>query len=90
MNLLNIFCKKFVHEGLLAIQEEICIEAHSKAKLISLKLDAVTQLNRSFLGINIQYIIDDHIKLKTLSLVELTQSHTGSIIYCHKYNLKNY
>jgi len=48
-------------------------------KLISLKLDAVTRLNRAFLGINIQYIVDDSIILKTIGLIELTESHTGKV-----------
>lgn len=46
-------------------------------KLISLKVDAVTRLNRAFLGVNIQYIVDDTILLKTIGLIELTESHTG-------------
>ncbi|XP_050054097.1 uncharacterized protein LOC126549317 [Aphis gossypii] len=69
--------RQYVHEESLAIQKEIRTEAFTKAKLISLKLDAVTKLNRSFLGINIQYIVGDYIKLRTLALIELTQSHTG-------------
>lgn len=51
-------------------------------KLISFKLDAVTWLNRAFLGINIQYIqyiVDDSIILKTIGLIELTESHTGKV-----------
>ncbi|KAF0702319.1 Zinc finger BED domain-containing protein 4, partial [Aphis craccivora] len=69
--------KKYVYEESISIKNEINIEVQSKAKLVSLKLDAVTWLNRSFLGINIQYIIDDYIELKTLALIELTESHTG-------------
>jgi len=64
-----------VHEESLFIQQEIITEASSK--LISLKLDAVTRLNRSFLGVNMQYIVENSIKLKTLGLIELTESHTG-------------
>ncbi|CAI6352854.1 unnamed protein product [Macrosiphum euphorbiae] len=67
--------KKHVHEESLLIQQEIITEASSK--LISLKLDAVTRLNRSFLGVNMQYIVENSIKLKTLGLIELTESHTG-------------
>ena len=48
-------------------------------KLISLKLDAVKRLNRAFLGINIQYIVDDTIILKTIGLIELNESHTGKV-----------
>ncbi|XP_050059928.1 uncharacterized protein LOC126551173 [Aphis gossypii] len=67
--------KKHVHTESLLIQDEITNEVQSK--LISLKLDGVTRLNRAFLGINMQYIVDDCIKLRTLGLVELTESHTG-------------
>jgi len=49
----------------------------ASSRLISLKLDAVTRLNRSFLGVNMQYIVDDSIQLRTLGLIELTESHTG-------------
>ncbi|KAL5241000.1 hypothetical protein ACI65C_008410 [Semiaphis heraclei] len=64
-----------VHAESLLIQDEIANEVQSK--LISLKLDGVTRLNRAFLGVNMQYIVDDCIKLRTLGLVELTESHTG-------------
>lgn len=47
-------------------------------KLISLKIDVVTRLNRSFLGINVQYVIDDKIVLRIIRLIELTESHTGT------------
>ncbi|KAE9523319.1 hypothetical protein AGLY_016267 [Aphis glycines] len=67
--------KKHVHAESLFIQDEIANEVQSK--LISLKLDGVTRLNRAFLGVNMQYIVDDCIKLRTLGLVELTESHTG-------------
>lgn len=65
-----------MHEESLLIKQKIIDEANSK--LISLKLDAVTRLNRSFLGVNMQYILEDSIKLRTLGLIELTESHTGT------------
>lgn len=54
--------------------------------LISLKVDAVTRLDRSFLGINIQYIKDAKIILRTLGLKELEEKHTGNQ---HDYALFN-
>lgn len=66
-----------MHEESLLIKQEIITEASSK--LISLKLDAVTRLNRSFLGVNMLYIVDDSIQLRTLGLIELTESHTGKL-----------
>lgn len=43
--------------------------------MISLKTDAVTRLNRNFLELNIQYIANE---FETISLVKLTESHTGN------------
>jgi len=48
-------------------------------KLVSLKVDAVTRCNRAFLGINVQYIVNGCIKLRTIGIVELTESHTGNL-----------
>lgn len=41
-----------------------------------MKMDAVTRLDRSFLGITIQYIKDTKIVLRTLVLKELREKHT--------------
>jgi len=51
------------------------IKAEVKNKLIS--LDAASRMNRGFLGINLQYFFDSHIKLRTIGLVKLTEAHTG-------------
>lgn len=45
--------------------------------MISMKVDAVIWLDRSFLGINIQYIRNTKIILKILALKELKKEHTG-------------
>lgn len=37
-------------------------------------------LNRGFLGINLQYVVDDHIQLRTIGLVELTEAHRGRLM----------
>lgn len=63
-----------MHEESLLIKQEIITEASSK--LISLKLDTVIRLNRSFSGINMQYIVEDSIKLRAFGLKELTESYT--------------
>jgi len=44
--------------------------------MISMKIDAVTRLDRSFIGINIQYIQNARITLRTLALKELKEIHT--------------
>lgn len=51
--------------------------------LISMKVDSVTRIDRSFLGINIQYIKDTKIILRTLALKELKEKHTGNSFYIY-------
>ncbi|KFM77682.1 Zinc finger BED domain-containing protein 4, partial [Stegodyphus mimosarum] len=49
-------------------------------KVISLKIDIATRLNRSILGINAQLIIGGRINLFTLGMTELKDKHTGIYI----------
>ncbi|GLV36174.1 hypothetical protein CBL_21482, partial [Carabus blaptoides fortunei] len=51
-----------------------------KKKMISLKIDIASRLNRSILGINAQLIIDGKINLFTLAMTELKDKHTGIYI----------
>lgn len=46
-------------------------------KLVFLKIDCVTRLNRSIIGINCQFINDGKIKIVTLGMAELLDRHTG-------------
>lgn len=48
-------------------------------KLVSLKVDGVTRHNKSFLGINVQYMLGNtmDLRIKTLAIFELTQRHTA-------------
>jgi len=48
-------------------------------KLVSLKVDGVTRHNKSFLGINVQYMLENimDLRIKTLAIFELTQRHTA-------------
>lgn len=51
-----------------------------KNRMVSLKIDGVTRHNRSFLGINVQYMFGDtmDLKIKTLSIGEvLGGGHTS-------------
>lgn len=48
-----------------------------KNTLISLKIDCVTRLDRSFIGINMQLIEDGVIKVFNLATTELSVRHTG-------------
>jgi len=60
--------RRHVHEESIVLNQ---ISNEIQNKLISLKIDAVTRLNRSFLGLNIQYIANECIQLRTVGLVEL-------------------
>ena len=68
--------KKIVEEAD-KIKKEIYEDV--KNTMISMKIDAVTRLDRSFLGINIQYIQNTRITLRTLALKELKEEQTGNI-----------
>lgn len=56
------------------------IKENLKNKLISLKIDSVTRHTRGLLGINVQYITDFEITIKTLAMRELTDKHTAAYI----------
>lgn len=48
-----------------------------KGKLLALKVDAATRHNRSILGINVQFVANGKIQIRTLAMIELTESHTA-------------
>lgn len=56
------------------------IKEEVQGKMISIKVDAATRLNRSFLGVNIQFMKEDTICLRTLACRELYESHTGAYL----------
>lgn len=56
------------------------ISSIMKDKLLSLKLDIASCHLRSFLGINLQYVENGQIHIKTLSITELTQRHTAEFL----------
>lgn len=57
------------------IREEIIKQ--TKYTLISVLIDIATRCNRAFLGVNIQYILNGRIVVRTLKMLRLTESHTG-------------
>lgn len=59
-------------------KEKIMKEVQNK--MISLKVDAASRMSRSFLGINIQFMVDDKINLRTLAVRELKESHTAEYL----------
>lgn len=48
-----------------------------RSRIISLKADCVTKRDRSFIGINIQFIYDGQVIVVTLGTVPLLNRHTG-------------
>lgn len=49
----------------------------TKNKLISLQLDIATKNHRGILGVNIQYVKDSKVVVRTLKMINLTRRHTG-------------
>lgn len=60
-----------------------------KGKPVSLMLDIVTKHCRSFLGVNIQYIHEDKLVLRTIGMIGMDQPHTGTYISELVYALAN-
>ncbi|XP_070135882.1 uncharacterized protein [Drosophila bipectinata] len=60
------------------------IRALAKGKMVSLKIDVATRMNKAILGINLQMIhaslAKTEIVVKTLGMIELGESHTGVYI----------
>ncbi|XP_018574395.1 uncharacterized protein LOC108913338 [Anoplophora glabripennis] len=65
------YVSKEANDLKLKIMEEV------KHRMVSLKVDGVTRIDRSFLGINIQYTKNGCIVLRTLALKEINNKHTG-------------
>jgi hypothetical protein len=55
------------------------ISAEVKHKLVSIKIDIASRLNRSVLGVNVQFFCETRKKLiiRTLGIIELNRSHTA-------------
>lgn len=63
-----------------ALKIRIVIKEEVKDRLISLKLDCATRMNRAILGVNIQYVEKSLIVLRTLDMIQLEQKHTGEYL----------
>lgn len=64
----------------LATKYRMQIKSEMSNKLISIKLDVATKLNRSMLGVNAQYVHESKICLRTLAVKEMRFSHTTEYI----------
>ena len=56
------------------------IAAEVEGKYICLKVDIASRNERGFLGINIQYILEGCLRLRTLAVKEMFERHTGKEI----------
>lgn len=46
-------------------------------RMLCIKIDAATRLNRSVLGINVQVLEENEVKIFTLAMIEIKARHTG-------------
>lgn len=64
-----------------------------QGKLVSMKIDGATRLDRSIMGVNVQFISNGVIEIRTLALTELHEKHTSMnlkefiITLCEKYKI---
>ena len=56
------------------------IEKLCAGKVMSLKIDLATRLNRSVMGVNIQLIHSKKVIIKTLGMIQLNDRHTAEIL----------
>ena len=54
-----------------------CIKLEVEGKVVSLKADVVTCRDRSILGVNLQFISDGKIQLRTLAMKKLKENQSG-------------
>lgn len=57
------------------IQEKISSEINGE--MVSLMVDIVTRNHRSILGVSIQYVFNDTLRIRSIGMIELKQSHTA-------------
>ena len=58
-----------------SVRDKIKMEAANR--LISLKIDCATRLDRSVIGINMKFIESEKIVLRTLAMKELKERHAS-------------
>lgn len=57
------------------IQEKIKLEV--KNKFVSLMIDSATKNNRSIVGLNVQFLIDDTITIRSIGMIHMNESQSG-------------
>lgn len=78
----NHFTIENLKKDIAAAEQDLkqTIIAETRGKLVSLALDIVTKYGRSFLGVNVQYVLDEELTLRTLGVIAMNKSHTGVYI----------
>lgn len=56
------------------------IKDEMREKTVSLMLDIVTKYNRSYLGVNVQYIYNNKLVVRTIGMLNMEQAHSGKYI----------
>lgn len=75
----NLFVvKKHIKITAQKIREKLKIEM--KDRLFTLLADAATKNNRSVLGMSAQYTVNGELKIRSLGIKQLTDSHTGEYL----------
>lgn len=54
------------------------ITSLASRKMVSLKVDGATRNLRSFVGVNVQFFCENSLKIFTLGVVEMLESHTST------------
>lgn len=68
------FLTKYTEAVKAAIRKEL------KNNIVHVKLDLARRQRKSVLGINVQYMKEDEIVVRTLSMMQTNSSHTGEYI----------
>lgn len=79
---IKLFNSDNLRDDVLIVAEQVkkIISKEVRGRHISMMIDTATRYGKSILGINVQYIHDDEIKLRTIGMVRLYESHTGLYI----------
>lgn len=70
------FVKSLVNDRVVVFKNRIEEEVKER-KLVCLKVDIATRNGRSFLAVNVQFIKDEKLVIRTLGIVELLDVHNG-------------
>jgi hypothetical protein len=56
------------------------VKKELEGRIVSLKADIVSKYGQSVLGLNVQFVGDGELKIRTLGMVSLEERHTGEYI----------